>query len=374
MSQQEVSRNVGSEVGKTQEPSVSGIFSGSPLLIFARRQEAAVLKEYWIHQWLPSNTFYAAGVFLSIGVVLWLIGLGLSGDYRAYVLSHEWQVQPLYLAGHLFTAWMFVLPFTRLFHRALGAMEGDKTSLEQWTKAVLSPAGIFGATILATPFWAMMIRSFLKGDYDEYFLDAESGMKIIDIWMLLLWATEWWISGYIWFILLGFVGLTIGAISILRFTGEIEDVLIRETYRPFLLLVVQGASCCLFFCLINSAYVWYAEGETDDYVGLGLTIGLLLAGFAPPWIMLRQKLERDINDRHKSLGSRLLALELHETRDVAVRDSHAIQEFAIIARIQYLDRLKAELGQKEGRSVVLRLLIPAATMAWEFLKPFFMGG
>ena len=54
-------------------------------------------------------------------------------------------------------------------------------------------------------------------------------------------------------------------------------------------------------------------------------------------------------------------------------DNVYFQESAIISRINFLDRLKMEFGQKEGRSVLLRLLIPTATMGWKFFKPFFVG-
>lgn len=54
-------------------------------------------------------------------------------------------------------------------------------------------------------------------------------------------------------------------------------------------------------------------------------------------------------------------------------DKLYFQESATISRIIFLDRLKSEFGQKEGRSVLLRLLIPTATMGWKFFKPFFIG-
>jgi hypothetical protein len=181
------------------------------------------------------------------------------------------------------------------------------------------------------------------------------------------------VNGYIWFILVGFIALTIRAMLQCNFKGHIEEILIREKYKPFLLLIVQGSSSCLFFCLLTSLYVWYADGDTTDYVGLGITVGLLVLGFAPPWLLLRQKLDGMIAERHMQIGNRLVDLQSTPIGKDTLPDTIAIQEFSLITRINYLDRLQEELGRKEGRSVVLRLLIPLGTMAWNFIGPMVMG-
>jgi len=38
-----------------------------------------------------------------------------------------------------------------------------------------------------------------------------------------------------------------------------------------------------------------------------------------------------------------------------------------------LERLQQELGQAEGKAILLRLLAPATTVAWKFLRPLFLG-
>jgi hypothetical protein len=364
--------NHGAKADKSSEP-LSGIFSGSSFLIFTNKNSFVHADNYWIHSWLPGSTPWAVLTFMAIGMLAWLFGLVLSNDKLVFLHSREWQVQPLYLAGHLFTAWMFVLPFTKLFHRALESMEGPKEVILSYTKVVLGPQSLIGATVLAIPFLVALVRSFLLGQYEEYYLVVDSGLALVDIWMMIIWAAEWWINSYIWFILIGFIGLTLSAIKYCTFKGEIEEILIHEKYKPFLLLIVQGSTSCLFFFMISSGYVWYAEGELDDYIGLGLTLALLVFGFTPPWVLLRHNLERQINLRTIMLGDRLAAIDSGNVPPGQVAESIAIREFSLISRIQYLDRLKAELGQKEGRSVILRLLIPALTFGWEFLRPFLIG-
>ena len=352
---------------------LSGIFARSPYLIFSNKSALFDGKDYWIHRWLPSNTLYAVPIFLGIGLISWFMAFLLAGDRWALLLSKEWHMQPAYLAGHFFTAWMFVLPFTRLFHRALVAMEGPKEDILEMAKVILGKWGMLGATFLSIPFQIMLLVGYLNGTYIEFYLDPEAGVRLVDYWMMLLWALEWWVNGYIWFILIGFIALTIRAMIQCNFKGQIEEILIREKYKPFLLLIVQGSSSCLFFCLITTLYVWYADGETADYIGLGVTVGLLVFGFTPPWLMLRQKLDRMIAERHQEIGNRLVDLESTPIGKDTLPDTIAIQEFSLITRINYLDRLQVELGQKEGRSVILRLLIPLATVAWNFIRPIVMG-
>ena len=89
--------------------------------------------------------------------------------------------------------------------------------------------------------------------------------------------------------------------------------------------------------------------------------------------MLRQKLDAMIAERHREIGNRLVDLASTPIGKDTLPDTIAIQEFSLITRINYLDRLQVELGQKEGRSVILRLLIPLATVAWNFIRPIVMG-
>ncbi len=172
--------NHGAKADKSSEP-LSGIFSGSSFLIFTNKNSFVHADNYWIHSWLPGSTPWAVLTFMAIGMLAWLVGLVLSNDKLVFLHSREWQVQPLYLAGHLFTAWMFVLPFTKLFHRALESMEGPKEVILSYTKVVLGPQSLIGATVLAIPFLVALVRSFLLGQYEEYYLVVDSGLALVDI-------------------------------------------------------------------------------------------------------------------------------------------------------------------------------------------------
>jgi hypothetical protein len=190
---------------------------------------------------------FAALLFLSISLGIWLIGLAIAVDKTALWESKEWHVQPLLFARNLFAAWIFVLPITKLFHRALSAMEGPKEKILNWTTLVLGPKGLIGAVLLSLPFQYMVTNSYLKGEYDKFFIKSESSIAIVDLWMMAVWGIEWIINSFIWFILIGFIGFTISAMKLCAFKGRIEEVLIYERYKPFLLLIVQGSSSCFLF-------------------------------------------------------------------------------------------------------------------------------
>ena len=117
----------------------------------------------------------------------------------------------------------------------------------------------------------------------------------------------------------------------------------------------------------------YAKGDISDFISLGVTVRVLVGGFAPPWLRLRKKLEKEMQHRNLLLGTKLIEIDNQFLAHEGTPDRVYFQESAIISRINFLDRLKMEFGQKEGRSVLHRLLIPTATMGWKFFKPLFVG-
>ena len=325
-------------------------------------------------KFFPRKLFLLQPFFLFLGLVVWCIGLLLANDKLLFWNSKEWHIQPLYFAGHLFTVWMFVLPFTKLFNKALAEMEGTKEKFLSLQTTFLGPKGIFFGFLLSLPFQLLTLHGFYSGNYDKYFLESTESISPVDIYIVFIWSLEWFINGYIWFILIAFILLTISAVKPCTFIGEIEQILMRETYKPFLLLIVQGSTSCVFFCLMTSFYVWYSEGDIYDFIGLGLTVLLLVGGFTPPWIMLHNKLYGEIDKKANIFCDRLVLLD-HQLSKNLIEHSPEVfsEEVALIHRVGFLDKFKLELGQKQGRSVVLRLLVPFGTMIWQFLKPFFLG-
>ncbi len=143
---------------------------------------------------------------------------------------------------------------------------------------------------------------------------------------------------------------------------------------------VQGATILLFFGLAYAAYVGYAAGELSDYISLCITGALLLLGFVPPWLRLKNGVEQAVQRETYALRDRLsgLARGRAGTADGKPASDLAglaarLEEALAMLRIGYLERLHQELGQAEGKAILFRLLAPATTIAWMVLRPLFLG-
>src|SRR5260370_17007791 len=74
------------------------------------------------------------------------------------------------------------------------------------------------------------------------------------------------------------------------------------------MMSAQGASVVLFFGLVNAFYVWYAEGNLWDYIGLAITGLLLLVGFTPPWLKLKANVEREVDREMSRLQAKVAGM------------------------------------------------------------------
>ena len=83
-----------------------------------------------------------------------------------------------------------------------------------------------------------------------------------------MWCLEWFLMGFIWVQLVGFLFLTRWAIGDHGFRSPIEVVLLEKHYRHFLAMSAHGATIVLGFFLVNVAYGWYTGAELTDYIGV----------------------------------------------------------------------------------------------------------
>jgi hypothetical protein len=167
-----------------------------------------------------------------------------------------------------------------------------------------------------------------------------------------------------------------------HFRANIEVLLHEKQYRPFLMMSAQGASIVLFFGLVNAFYVWYAAGDLDDYIGLGVTGVLLLLGFGPPWMQLKSNIEQTVNQEMYRLQERLIESMQRQAQNetngpTALTTEHLVERLdnaLAILRTMYLERMHRELGRAEGKALLLKLLAPASTIGWKVLRPLIMPG
>lgn len=317
----------------------------------------------------PRN-FLLAVAALAMGC--WLAGLALTDNAYAFLTSPEWQLQPLYLAAHFVTLRLFATMFTRNFMAGVAHLDLPPSQARHGVWLVLGPVGALVAVVLAAPFCIYDYRAlFISG--------AKSGSGLgqqVDQLVYGMWCAEWFLIAFIWVQLLGFLLLTRWAIREHRFRSSIEVVLHEKQYRPFLQMSVQGASIVLGFFLVNLAYTWYAGAEISDYIGVGVTLVLLVFGFVPPWMQLTAKVDRIVSEEMSSLRQRLADTGVHG-EPLAVPAGQAktsreleqrLDEALVMLRISYLERLYRDLGQIEATSILVKVLVPAATLAYYVLK------
>jgi hypothetical protein len=106
---------------------------------------------------------------------------------------------------------------------------------------------------------------------------------------------------------------------------------------------------------------------------------LLLVGFGPPWLQLKAGVDRQVNDEMYAIQEQLLAsarkrAETGPQPATVESLSARLDDALALLRSAHLDRMRNELGRAEGRAILLRLLAPASTIAWKFLRPFLMPG
>ena len=334
----------------------------------------------WVDRLLPRSPRLFLGMVATLAAGCWLLGLLLASDRAKFLASREWHIQPLFLACHLIALRCFVNVYARNF--LAGTVHLNMPVQEQAPRMhlLLRPLGGAIALLVAAPFCVHDLI-YLSGEaYRADALGPDGSLGAADLLLGLIWCAEWVLNAYIWVLLLGFLVLLLRVLKRYSFRAPVEVVLHEKHYRPFLLMSVQGATILLLFGLAYAAYVWYAEGVVSDYVSLAITGGLLVAGFVPPWVRLKIVVEGAVQRETYAWRDRLAGFT--QSRAGTAREPGEIDLGILAARldealamlhITYLERLHQELGQAEGKAILLRVLAPGTTIAWMFLRPLVLG-
>ena len=216
-----------------------------------------------------------------VAVACWAAGLALATDSYAFLTSHEWQLQPLYLAAHFITLRLFATMYTRNYLAGVVHLDMPTAHARRGIQLVQGPVGTLVALAVAIPFSVY--------DYQALGIAAggtkagAAGQPTAQL-LYAMWCVEWFLMALIWVQLVGFLFLTRRAIGDYRFRSPIEVVLLEKQYRHFLAMSAHGATIVLGFFLVNAVYGWYTGAELTDYIGVAITLVLLVVGFIPPWI------------------------------------------------------------------------------------------
>jgi hypothetical protein len=330
----------------------------------------------WFERIVPEKPGPFLAVVAAICVAVWLAGLLLAEDRATFLASREWQAQPLYLAAHLIVVRLFVTAYAGGFLSGCAPLVMPRGEAERNAARILGPLGLVAALLLAAPLAYLDIRHVTSGRFESATTSIHGAVGAADWLLVAIWTAEWIANAYVWVVIIGFLFAALHAINRHRYRDGVMKVLRERQYRPFLLMSSRGATIVLAFTAASGLYVLYAEGETSDYVGLWVTAGLLLAGFVPPWLRLRTRIAELVRDETSRLGEKVEAA--FEDRGDPCADpappstvtelGERVQTMFLFQRIEYLDRLHADMGKIEAQAVLLRLLAPVATIAWRLAR------
>jgi hypothetical protein len=314
------------------------------------------------------RTFLLTVAALAMGC--WAAGLALTTDAYAFLTSREWQLQPIYLAAHFITLRLFSTMFTRNFLAGVVHLDMPTETARRGIQLVQGPVGTVVALLVAVPFCVY--------DYQALGLAKGGGRagaagQATSQLLYGMWCVEWFLMAFIWVQLVGFLFLTRRAIGDYRFRSTIEVVLLEKQYRHFLAMSAHGATIVLGFFLVNLVYGWYTGAEITDYIGVAITLVLLVVGFIPPWMLLTSKMDRIVKEEMAGLRRRLASSEMLGAAgsgagtdpSKAGADLQArLDEALVMLRISYLERLHRDLGNMEAWSIVMKVGVPLMTVVY----------
>jgi hypothetical protein len=307
---------------------------------------------------------------LAISAACWGLGLALAPDMTRFLQSPEWHIQPFYLAAHLIALRLFVQITVRNYTAGAAHLDIPAEKVALGIRRVLGAPGMVAAIVIALPLCFLDYRYLESDRYEK--LGGGQQLHAIDYVMWGIWCAEWLLNAIIWVALAGFLALSYRALRTSRFRAPIATVVQEKLYRPFLQMSSQGASIVLGFACATAIYIWYAGGSASDFIGLGVTGVLLIAGFVPSWLLLNAKVKRTVREEIEALrrnmpapvvGEKVLGATAGDGRARSVEER--LDEVVAMMRAWHLERLQLDLGRTEAQALVVRLAAPAATAGWQ---------
>ncbi len=327
--------------------------------------------------------FLALVTFISLGT--WVAGYLLAPDKPYFLGSSEWLFQPFYVAAHLIALRLFINVYTRNYAAGVLHLDVSYRQALRGIRPILGPYGVAAAAIVAAPFCYFDFRYLFSARYVR--MGRDEVVRAADYLMWTIWSLEWFINAFIWILLVGFMIKNCLTIGRFPFRAPIDVVLHDKLYRPFLQMSSQGSTVVLGFSLVTVLYLYYTGGELTDYLGLGITVALLVVCFVPPWLVLRGKVDDAVtlatqnlrqdaglgtSGTPASLALATISSSL-KSQDASASDNKLearVDQALALLRLWHLQNLYGNLGHTEAKAIVVRLLAPAATIGWQVANNF----
>jgi hypothetical protein len=330
----------------------------------------------WIGNILPARPRPFLLMVAAISAACWGLGYLMAADRARFLETHEWQAQPFFLAAHFIALRLFLAVYARNFLTGAVYLDLSASAALARVRRLLGPPGVLIAVLVAAPFCVKDLLLLSSDKYASAAFGPDGTLGGTDYLMAMIWCVEWLLNAYIWVLLAGFLVLTMRTLLAYPFRDPVEVILHQKQYRPFLTMSSQGASILLAFGLVNGAYIWYTSGEITDYIGLAITIVLLVLGFVPPWLKIKKSMDGMIQAEIYRLrecliasgaGRRVDGASGGETDDPQAPSTQLSDAVAML-RIDYLDRLQQDLGRAEGKAILLKLLAPMSAIVWKYIR------
>lgn len=305
----------------------------------------------------------------TVAIGAWLLGFALAPDVKHFLASPEWTFQPLYIAAHLIALRLFINVFTRNFAAGISQLDMSRLHAMRGIRAVLGPWGGMMALLIALPFCYFDFNYLYGPRYTR--MGGDNVVRSADYVMWGIWSLEWFINAFIWVLLIGFMIKNCLTLRRFPFRSPIHVVLSDKQYRPFLQMSAQGATVVLGFSFVTVLYLYYTGGELTDYLGLGITVALLVFCFVPPWLVLRSKVDESVRKEIVRLRSEAgLAASARTAASgspagEAATMEQKFEQMTSLLKLWHLQNLYGDLGQTEAKAILFRLLAPAATIGWQ---------
>jgi hypothetical protein len=312
-------------------------------------------------------------IILSIGA--WGIGYALASDKSRLLASAEWRWQPIYLATHFIVLRLFLNAY--MLNYRLGVQHFD-VDPERAVKGLRRATGWMGrafAIAVAAPFAFLDYRYLTSGRYET--LAGAGKIETADLVMWGIWSVEWLINAYIWIVVVGFALKNIWVIRRFNFRAPIETVVHAKQYRPFLRMSGQGATVLFGFAIVTGVYIALTGGELTDYLGLTLTMLLVVISFFIPFTLLRSKVGREMRREtwrlRQSITQSLGPTAVGAPATVAMMTqapptiegmNQRLDQALAILRLSHLEQIRVDLGGTEARQLAVRIAAPFITIAW----------
>lgn len=328
---------------------------------------------------MPGGAIAYLGVVVAISLGLWGLGFALTSNRDRFMAASEWRWQPFYLAAHFIVLRLFLNAYMRNYRMGVTHFDIDPERAVKGLRRATGPMGRFAAVVIAVPFAVLDFRYLVSGRYET--LAGAGKAEIADYVMWGIWSLEWLITAYIWVVVIGFALKQVWLIRRFKFRAPIETVVHAKHYQPLLRMSGQGATVLFGFAIATIVYIAVTGGELTDYLGLVITMVLVVISFFVPFTLLRAKVAREMRRETWRLRQ---AITMKLGPDGALSTvglgaagagvnalpptieglNQRLDQALAILRLSHLEQIRVDLGGVEARQLALRIAAPFITIAW----------